>query len=145
MLEELFFIKSWLTSVHIYLCTGKSIDTETTGIQESLCLLPTNPWKSHISSINISCILRFAKKCTRENKDTTFDHKIAKIDTRENFRLYGMYLLSQAICPHHWWEACNSKPSKLLLMASFFLGYQWILMVFMENISTHKGAFFCKI
>ena len=39
--------------------------------------------------INISCILRFAKNCIRENKDTTFDHKIAQFDTREKFRLYG--------------------------------------------------------
>ena len=46
--------------------------------------------KSHISGFNIWCILRFAKNCTRENKDTTFDHKIAKFDTRENFRLYGI-------------------------------------------------------
>ena len=36
------------------------------------------------------CILRFVKNCTRENKDTTFDHKIAKFDTREKFRLYGI-------------------------------------------------------
>ena len=28
--------------------------------------------------MNILCILRFVKNCTRENKDTTFDHKIAK-------------------------------------------------------------------
>ena len=49
------------------------------------------PLKSHISGFNILCILRFAKNCTRENKDSTFDHKIAKFDTRENFRLYGTY------------------------------------------------------
>ena len=48
------------------------------------------PLKSHISGFNILCILRFAKNCTRENKDSTFDHKIAKFDTRENFRLYGI-------------------------------------------------------
>ena len=48
------------------------------------------PLKSHISGINILWILRFAKNCTRENKDTTFDHKIAKFDTRENFRLYAL-------------------------------------------------------
>ena len=46
--------------------------------------------KIHISGINILCILRFEKNCTRENKDTTFDHKIAKFDIRENFRLYGI-------------------------------------------------------
>ena len=45
--------------------------------------------KSQISCINILFILKFVKICTRENKDTTFDHKIAKFDTRENFRLYG--------------------------------------------------------
>ena len=48
------------------------------------------PLKSRISGINILCILRFAKNCTRENKDTTFDHKIAKFDTREKFNLYGI-------------------------------------------------------
>ena len=48
------------------------------------------PLKSHISGINILCFLRFAKNCTRKNKDTTFDHKIAKFDTRKNFCLYGI-------------------------------------------------------
>ena len=54
------------------------------------------PLKSHISGFNILCILRFAKNCTRENKDSTFDHKIAKFDTRENFHLYGtqIYLVT---------------------------------------------------
>ena len=52
------------------------------------------PLKSHISGINILCILRFAKNCTRENKGTTFDHKIAKFDTRENFHLYGSQYVS---------------------------------------------------
>ena len=50
------------------------------------------PLKSHIDGINminILCIQRFAKNCTCENKDTTFDHKFAKFDTREKFRLYG--------------------------------------------------------
>ena len=47
--------------------------------------------KSHISGINIVCILRFVKNCTGENKDTTFDHKMAKFDTRENFPLYGIW------------------------------------------------------
>ena len=49
------------------------------------------PLKSHISGINILCSLRFAKICTRENKDPSFDHKIAKFDTRKNVRLYGMF------------------------------------------------------
>ena len=35
------------------------------------------------------CNLGIAKNCTRENKDTLFDYKIAKFDTRENFWLYG--------------------------------------------------------
>ena len=88
-------------------CTGKPIDTYITGIQESL-LFPEfwvsnipqyfcfalssayTPLKSHISGFNILCILRSAKNCTRENIDPTFDHKIAKFDTRENFRLYGI-------------------------------------------------------
>ena len=45
----------------------------------------------YISGINILCIfiLRFGKNCTRENKDTTFDHKIEKFDTRENYAVYG--------------------------------------------------------
>ena len=51
--------------------------------------------------MNIWCILRFAKNCTRENKDTTFDHKIAKFDTRENFRLYGK-LFTQYYWS--WWQ-----------------------------------------
>ena len=85
-------MKSWLYWVQVR--TGKLIDTEITGIQESLCLLPYTLLKSHISGINIVCILRFAKNCTRENKDTTFDHKIAKFYTRENFRLYGMLMYS---------------------------------------------------
>ena len=50
------------------------------------------PLKSHFSGINIWCILSFAKNCTRENKDTTFDNEIAKFDARENFRLYGIYV-----------------------------------------------------
>ena len=41
--------------------------------------------KSYISGINILCILRFAKNCTRKNKDD----KIAKFDTHKKFRLYG--------------------------------------------------------
>ena len=53
------------------------------------CLLNLEK-KPHISGINILCILKFAKNYTRANKDTTFDHKIAKFDTRENFRLYGI-------------------------------------------------------
>ena len=86
------------------------MDTEIAGTQESLLfteLIVSNihqyfcfalssaytPLKSHISGFNIWCILRFAKNCTRENKDTTFDHKIAKFDTRENFHLYGIFAL----------------------------------------------------
>ena len=45
--------------------------------------------KIHISGINILCILRIAINCIPENKETTLDHKIAKFDTREHFRLYG--------------------------------------------------------
>ena len=110
MLEEykwFFFIKYGLTWVQVHVCTGKWMDTEITGIRESLCLLLNlwvsnipryfyfalssayTPLRSRISGMNILCILRFAKNCTRENKVTTFDHKIAKFDTRENFRLYG--------------------------------------------------------
>ena len=79
--------------------SGKSIDTEITGIQESLCLLPTQytPLKSHISGINILCILRFAKNCTRENKDTTFDHKITKFDIREKFPLIRYLSITMAL------------------------------------------------
>ena len=88
MLQYFFSLKSWL--IWIQVCKGKSIDTEITGIQESHCLLPLHPWKViSIYGIKILWILRFAKNCTRENKDTTFDHKIAKFDTRENFHLYG--------------------------------------------------------
>ena len=78
-----------------------------TSIQESLLLLTFwvsnipryfyfalssayTPLKSHISGMNILCILRFATNCTRDDEDTTFDHKIAKFDTRENFCLNGM-------------------------------------------------------
>ena len=53
--------------------------------------------KSHISCIYILLILRFAKNCTHENKDTTFDHKIVKFDTRENFSLYGMQVQHNAL------------------------------------------------
>ena len=41
----------------VQVCTGKSIDTEITGIQESLCLLPTHPWKV-ISQVLTSCVYK---------------------------------------------------------------------------------------
>ena len=58
MLED-FFHKSWLT--WIQKCTGKSIDTEITGIQESLRLLPLHPWKV------ISPVLHVTSFRTRKN------------------------------------------------------------------------------
>ena len=74
------------------------------------------PLKSHIAGIYILCILRFAKNCTRENKDTAFDHKIAKFDTREKFRLYGMLRYSlpinvynQSGVPCQSWLECQSS------------------------------------
>ena len=78
----IFFIKSLLTWVQVY--TAKSIGY--TVITLSFVCTSLN---SNTSGINILCIFRFAKNCTRENKDTTFDNKIAKFNTHENFRLYG--------------------------------------------------------
>ena len=40
---------------------------------------------------------KIRENCTRENKDTTFDHKIAKFDTRENFHLYGIFIIHNLI------------------------------------------------
>ena len=53
--------------------------------------------KNYITGINILCILRFAKNCTRKNKDANFDHKIEKFDTRGNVRLYGNLGLNKAL------------------------------------------------
>ena len=93
MLEEFFFIKSLLFWVQV--CTGKLIDQKIQVNRNHLSSAYT-PLKSHISGSHILCILRFAKNCTRENKDTTFDHEIAKFDTRENFHLYGIL---ESSCP----------------------------------------------
>ena len=84
----IFFKKRWLTWIQG--CTCKSIDIEITDIHVGITLSSAYTLlKSHISGINILCILRFAKNYTHENKDTTFDHEIAKFDTREKFRLYS--------------------------------------------------------
>ena len=84
MLEDFFFIKSLLFWVQV--CTGKLIDQKIQVNRNHLSSAYT-PLKSHISSMNILCILRFAKNCTRENKDTTFDHEIAKFDNSRKFPL----------------------------------------------------------
>ena len=81
-------------SIHLVTCTSmyyRYIDRYRNNRYTGITLSSVyTPLKSRISGINILCILRFGKNCTRENKDTTFDHKIAKFDTRENFRLYGI-------------------------------------------------------
>ena len=75
------------------------------------------PLKTHIYGIRILCILRFAKNCTHENKDTTFDHQIAKFYTRKNFCLYGIYL--PLIAPDIELARCRKEVVHLIHFHSF--------------------------
>ena len=149
-------MKSWLTWVQVHVCTGKLIATEITGLQESLYLLLTfwvltipryfyfalssayTPLKSHISGMNMLFILRFAKNYTRVNKDITFDHKIAKFDTRENFRLYGIARESYGL--NIW---CGSFVSYGTHFFSRFLLYfttQTVLKFFLKDFVSGTGG-----
>ena len=77
---------------------------------------------------NIWCILRFAKNCNRENKDTTFDHKIAKFDTRENFRLYGSPYSIDDFCHTCIKTTFDTSHHKYRVICYYYLGQSFRLL-----------------
>ena len=87
MLEEFFLIKSYFNLAQV--CRGRlQVYTEITGIHRThfvFCLHTLE--KSYLRYHPVYFKIR--EKLYSQTKDTTFDYKIAKFDTRENFRLYG--------------------------------------------------------
>ena len=53
----------------------------------------SDPWKV-ISPVLHLAYFKICEKLYSRKKDTPFNHKIAKFDTHENFRLYGINIMA---------------------------------------------------